>query len=180
MTEVATTNPAPRHTVPGSPAAYAAGQGIRDGTWLTVIRRYLLVLVLGNLVWEFAQMPLYTLWLAGTPGEIAFAALHCTGGDLLIGLSALVAGLLVAGTGRWPAEDYGRVALVAIVIGIGYTVFSEWLNIEIRESWAYRDLMPVVPVIDAGLSPIAQWIVVPTTAFWWARPTAAGTREQSN
>ena len=48
-------------------------------------------------------------------------------------------------------------------------MFSEWLNTEIRGSWAYSELMPVVPVLDAGLSPLAQWIVIPIAAFWWAR-----------
>lgn len=28
--------------------------------------------------------------------------------------------------------------------------------------------MPLIPRIDAGLSPILQWIVVPLAAFWWA------------
>ena len=29
-------------------------------------------------------MPLYTLWSTDTVGEIVFAAVHCTGGDILI------------------------------------------------------------------------------------------------
>ena len=29
--------------------------------------------------------------------------------------------------------------------------------------------MPVVPVIEAGLSPLAQWFAIPIAAFWWAR-----------
>jgi len=68
--------------------------------WLTVLRRYLVAMALGNLAWEFAHMPLYTLWETGTAGEIVFAAIHCTGGDVLIALSAVVAALLVLGTGR--------------------------------------------------------------------------------
>jgi hypothetical protein len=135
-----------------------------DG-WLTVLRRYIAVMALGNLIWEFAHMPLYTLWEAGTAGEIVFAAVHCTGGDILIALSALTAALFLFGTNQWPRRGYWRVALPAIAIGLGYTVFSEWLNIEVREAWAYRELMPVIPVIDAGLSPIAQWIVFPAFAF---------------
>ena len=53
--------------------------------WLPALRRYLAVMVLGNLAWEIAQLPLYTIWRTGTFGEKAFAVLHCTGGDLLIG-----------------------------------------------------------------------------------------------
>ena len=49
-----------------------------------------------------------------------------------------------------------------------YTIFSEWLNTEIRGSWAYSELMPTLPLIDAGLAPFSQWIVIPLAALWWA------------
>lgn len=138
-------------------------------SWLTALRRYAGAMALGNLAWEIAHMPLYTLWESGTPGEIAFAALHCTGGDVLIAVSALVASLIVFGADGWPGRGYLRVALPAVAAGLAYTIFSEWLNIEVRQAWAYRDLMPVVPVLDVGLSPLAQWIVLPGLAFWWAQ-----------
>ena len=144
---------------------FAVGLG-----WLNVLRRYLVAMALGNLIWEFAHMPLYTLWETGSPGEIAFAAIHCTGGDILIAMSALLAALFLLGSSQWPTTGYRRVGLATILIGLGYTVLSEWLNIEVREAWSYRDLMPVIPVIDAGLSPIAQWIVLPIIAFRWAAP----------
>ena len=138
-----------------------------QGAWLSFLRRYIALMALGNLVWEFAHMPLYTLWETGTPREIVLAALHCTGGDMLIALAALVAALFLFGNGFWPAQSYDRVAAAAIAIGLAYTLFSEWLNIEIRATWAYSDLMPVIPFLDAGLSPVAQWIVLPGLAFWW-------------
>jgi hypothetical protein len=47
-------------------------------------------------------------------------------------------------------------------------VFSEWLNTEIRGSWAYTLAMPTLPVVGTGLAPLAQWIVIPLGAFWWA------------
>jgi hypothetical protein len=69
--------------------------------------------------------------------------------------------ILIGGTGTGKTLATG--------FGLGYTIFSEWLNIVVRKSWAYSDLMPVIPVIDAGLSPVAQWIVLPLAGFWWAR-----------
>lgn len=138
--------------------------------WLNALRRYLIAMAVGNLIWEFAHMPLYTLWETGTPREIAFAALHCTGGDVLIAASALLAALIVFGSSQWPEANYRLVGLATVLTGLGYTVVSEWLNIEVREAWAYSDLMPVIPVIGAGLSPIAQWIVLPIFALRWAVP----------
>jgi hypothetical protein len=139
------------------------------GAWLRVLRRYLLFMALANVVWELAQLPLYTLWWEGSVGEIAFAVVHCTGGDLLIATSSLVLALLLFADGEWPEEGYSQVMATAIVCGVGYTIFSEWLNTTIRGSWAYTGQMPVVPILGIGLSPLAQWIVIPLAASWWAR-----------
>ena len=146
-----------------------------DGISLTALRRYFSVIIPANLIWEFAHMPLYTIWNEGTWGEIVFAAVHCTGGDILIAMSALMLALMLSGRG-WPlvASTRRSVTVLTVVFGLGYTLFSEWLNIVIRAAWAYSDLMPIIPVIDAGLSPVLQWIVIPLVAFWWAaRPFSA-------
>lgn len=141
------------------------------GPWLRALRRYVVVAAAGHLVWEFAQMPLYTLWTTGTPRAIVAAALHCTGGDLLIAVSSLVAALLLVGENGWPALRFRSVAALTIANGIAYTVFSEWLNVTVRASWAYSDRMPTLTVGDfeLGISPLLQWIVIPVLALRVAR-----------
>ena len=148
----------------------SSAKTVHDGAWLRTLRRYIAFIVPAHLLWEFTQLPLYTIWREGTPGEILFAAVHCTGGDALIAITALVTALLVAGTG-WPIarDSFRHVAVGAIVIGVGYTIFSEWLNTTVRGTWTYSDLMPVIPLIGVGLSPFLQWILLPLAAFWWAR-----------
>jgi hypothetical protein len=47
--------------------------------WLRAIRVYLTVITVANLVWEALQLPLYGIWSKGTPRELVFAALHCSG-----------------------------------------------------------------------------------------------------
>jgi hypothetical protein len=137
--------------------------------WLGVLRRYLLFVTGANFLWEAAQLPLYTIWREGSLREKAVAVAHCTGGDVLIAVASLVLALVIAGSG-WPgtAAARYRVGAMALVIGVGYTVFSEWLNVVVRASWAYSDLMPVVPLLGLGLSPLAQWIVIPLAGFWWS------------
>lgn len=151
--------------------AMAAAPPAND--WLRALRRYMACTALANLAWEFAHMPLYTLWETGTASEIVFAALHCTGGDILIALASVMLALVLAGQASWPRSGNRQIVAVTVILGLSYTLFSEWLNIEIRQSWAYRDVMPVIPLVDAGLAPVLQWIVVPLAAFWWAlRPRA--------
>ena len=139
--------------------------------WLRAFRVYLGAIAIGNLVWETLQLPLYTIWTIGTAGEQAFAVVHCTGGDLLIALTSLVVALLLVGTREWPRRGFERVALLAIAIGIAYAGFSEWLNVSVRRSWAYSDWMPVLPLgsVRIGLSPLAQWIIIPAAGFWAVR-----------
>lgn len=139
-----------------------------QSSWLGVFRRYLLFMALGNLAWEIAHMPLYTLWDTGSTGEIVFAALHCTGGDILIAMTTLLTALFLFGTSEWPEYGYRRVAFATVVFGLGYAAFSEWLNVDVWQTWAYRESMPIIPLIGVGLSPTAQWIFLPSLAFWWA------------
>ena len=146
-------------------------------SWLAILRRYIPFIAAGNLAWEAAQLPLYTLWREGTIGEQAFAVIHCTGGDVLIATTTLLLALTTAADGRWPDHPsvYRRVAGLTVGLGVLYTIFSEWLNLVIRQSWAYSDLMPVVPVIGTGLAPLLQWIAVPLAGFWFARRTLPAT-----
>ena len=74
----------------------------------TLARAGIIFLAL-NLAWEIAQLPLYTIWWTDPGSRIAFAAAHCTVGDLMIGAASLALALLLAGRG-WPE---GRAACVS-------------------------------------------------------------------
>ena len=115
-----------------------------------------------HFAWETLQLPLYTIWNTATVGDGAFAVLHCTAGDVAIaGLSLLVA-LVIVGNPAWPTERFIPVMATTVVIGIGYTIYSEWLNTVVRKTWEYSELMPTVPLLGTGLSPVLQLVIVPT------------------
>lgn len=120
-----------------------------------------------NLLWEAAQLPLYTVWAAAPREYLALAVLHCTAGDLAIALSSLVLAALPFAQKERPTIRSALVMAATVVLGIGYTIFSEWLNVHVRKTWAYSDLMPVLPGLDIGLSPLLQWLVVPILSFAW-------------
>lgn len=92
--------------------------------WRGALGTYLAVIAAGNLTWEALQTPLYTIWRNGSRAEIAFAVLHCTAGDIVIALTALVLALLLVGERAWPVRDFGRVLGFTLLFGLGYTVFS--------------------------------------------------------
>lgn len=138
-------------------------------SWLCTLRIYMAVLVPAMLIWEAVQLPLYTLWRDGAPGEIAFAVVHCTLGDGLIGIAALAWALLVIGKETWPIEGSTRVLLATVLIAVAYTIYSEWLNVEVRSTWAYTEAMPRLPWLGTGITPLLQWVFVPSIALFAAR-----------
>lgn len=135
--------------------------------WWRGIVSYLVFVGVANLAWETTQLPLYTIGQEGVLGEQAFAVLHCTGGDVLIATVTLLAAIVLAGRREWPwsAAAFWRVAGLTLGQGVAYTIFSEWFNVGIRASWAYSDLMPIVPPFGTGASPLLQWIVIPVAGF---------------
>ena len=150
------------------------GVATRPVDWIAALRAYLLATAFLDLAWEAAQLPLYTIWTDGTVREKAFAVLHCTMGDVLIALAALAAALVVAGDHAWPARRWTPVAALTLAIGVGYAVYSERLNVEVQKSWTYSDLMPRLPLLGTGLSPVLQWLAVPAAALAWGRAHALG------
>ena len=139
-----------------------------QANWLPALRRYLGVSIVANLAWESLQLPFYTLWTTGTRKEQVFAVLHCTIGDAMIAGFSLLAALALFAHGKWPSAGVARVYVGSLAFGVVYTIFSEWLNTSVRGSWAYSDLMPVVPVFGTGLAPLMQWLLIPTLAHWIA------------
>jgi hypothetical protein len=137
----------------------------QSGRWLQAARLYLFVIVIGNMLWEAAQFPLYTIWYDGTRSHMILALVHGTLGDLFISAAALMTSLAIFGHPRWPACAFWRVGTPTVVIGLAYTVYSEWVNVVVRHTWAYTELMPTLPPLGTGLSPLLEWAVVPLLAL---------------
>jgi len=133
--------------------------------------RYLPWLTALNLGWEIVQLPLYTIWHHPSVGYVAYAVLHCTAGDVLIGLAALVVALVATRAGTIEQWNYAAVACVLIGVSVSYTAYSEWMNTVLRASWTYSALMPTIRIagVELGLSPLLQWVVVPPVALWLTR-----------
>lgn len=138
-------------------------------SWAFILGRYLPRLTLFSLAWEILQLPFYTLASEPRPAWIAYAIAHCTVGDALIGTLALIAVLTIChATERfyWPRK---KIILCTILISVAYTILSERYNL-VHGGWAYSSLMPIVPGLKVGMSPLLQWLIVPVIAWWSAKP----------
>ena len=141
--------------------------------WLATIRAYLVAMVVSNLAWELAQLPLYTIWRDKPITGNLLAALHCTLGDVALAGAILTAALAVAGRPDWPRSGFGVASAMATAFGVAATIHLEWLNTRVWRSWSYSGLMPVIPWLDVGLSPLLQWIILPPLALVLARRAGA-------
>lgn len=133
--------------------------------WHSAMRSYVPAVAGLNLLWEIVQLPLYTVWQSGSTQDIIVAVLHCTAGDVIIAISALVLSLMLLGNSDWPKQRHLPVSVLAVLVGLIYTIYSERVNLASGE-WAYSDLMPIIPWLDVGLTPILQWVVIPGFCFW--------------
>ena len=135
--------------------------------------RYLIVAAIGHLVWEAAQLPLYTIWWTGTARENFIAVVHCTGGDVLITTATLLTAGILARLRGW--HPFGsRMVLTAIGLGVTYTIMSEWLNVAVWHSWSYSSSMPVLPWLGTGLSPFSNGWSSPR----WRSRSAVGLQDR--
>ena len=130
----------------------------------------ILLLVLGlplHLLWEIAQFPLYTVWHEGAWSYILYGLAHCTLGDLLILLAAYEIVAVLAGSRYWAYRSKAVYVLFFTLLGLAYTVWSETVNVRIKGTWGYTDLMPLVPGIEVGGMPFLQWLLIPPLLVWF-------------
>lgn len=138
---------------------------MKEMRWHSAIRSYVFYTVGLNLLWEIIQLPFYTIWHTSSKQDVAFAVLHCTAGDGIIAITTLVLGIAVFGAPDWPKKQNLFVNCFVVITGLVYTIYSEQTNLA-KGAWAYSDLMPIIPLLDVGLAPVLQWILIPSVILW--------------
>lgn len=122
-----------------------------------------------ELLWEVAQYPLYTVWQKGDWSYILYGLVHCTLGDLLILLVIYWGVALLSQDRHWYRSDFLVNGVLFTLLGLGYTIYSELVNVNIKGNWAYSELMPIIPVINIGGTPFLQWVLIPPVILWLMR-----------
>lgn len=140
---------------------------------MTNLRRFEIPLVLWgfalNLVWEFAQSPLYADHVEGWR-YLVWTRFHCTLGDVLILLGAFWATAAAYRSWSWPVTRGNAATVMFLVAGLLYTSWSEWFNTSVRGAWSYAPAMPTV--LGVGLAPLLQWLVLPPLLILILRASA--------
>ena len=121
-----------------------------------------------NFFWEVVQTYFYTM-KHSTFKTMLYGWLHCTFGDVILTLGSFWFVSMISRDRRWFLK-MSRLSFTGfILVGLVYTVFSEWTNVHILKSWGYGELMPIIPVMKVGLAPFLQWIVIPSVVILLVR-----------
>jgi hypothetical protein len=122
-----------------------------------------------NFVWEFAQVPLYAGMATAEHWPAIVVCGSATVGDVVIALVGFWSVAVVTGSRDWIGRPGWRQLAGFVVTGVLVTSVIEVLATRVIHRWAYAPAMPVVPVIDVGIVPLLQWIVVPPLIVWFVR-----------
>lgn len=138
--------------------------------------RYFVALLLASFVlnwlWEMAQMPAY-VEMAGQKWSDTFSTCTtATVGDVAITLAIYGIGTLASSQVRWGMTGKWNVYVTGAVLGGIAAVVIEWQALA-SGRWTYAASMPIVPVLQVGLWPLLQLVILVPAAFsiayWWQR-----------
>ena len=124
-----------------------------------------------NFPWEILQGPLFNGMATAPHWDIVKGCTWATFGDAFIMLVAYWSVAARAGSRRWILSPTSSQLLLFVAVGAMITVVIESLAIRglWLGSWDYSPLMPVIPGIGVGLSPLLQWLLLPPLAAWFVR-----------
>jgi len=121
-----------------------------------------------HLLWENAQAPLYEEFTDDVPGHL-WACFYATAtGDMAFSVTLFFVLAVVHRDIWWAARrmNYRHPAtwILPPLIGVLLVVAFELWAIYVVHRWTYG-LMPIVPIVRVGLTPVLQMIVVPTVTL---------------
>jgi hypothetical protein len=113
-----------------------------------------------NATWEWIQSPFF-IDITSDLNTIIWYRIHCTLGDSLILITGYILTSFYYWNFNWVHHSNVKHHVVFVVMGVIYTLFSEYLNVYVNNSWSYSDYMPLLPFVNIGLVPLFQWIILP-------------------
>ena len=115
-----------------------------------------------NLAWELIQIPLYKNSVYDID-HIAFCALASLA-DVLMVLLLYFGFSVIFKDPFWMQDLKLKRLLLLVVIGGAGAVLFEMRHLS-SGSWGYNDSMPLIPVVNVGISPVLQFMILPLLIF---------------
>ena len=124
-----------------------------------------------NLPGEIWQAPLFEGMAVAPHWDAVKVCSRAAVGDAVIALVAYAAVALVLRNRAWVVSPSTPGVLGFMACGLTITAVIERLAVDgaWMQGWSYSPLMPVVPGIGVGLSPLVQWFVLPPAVIGLVR-----------
>ncbi len=116
-----------------------------------------------HLLWENLQAPLYVGFTSFR--DHFWICFRATWGDLLFMLTIYMALAIMHRDPFWIADQssYTHPAtwIIALLIGVLLAVNFELWTINVDHRWQYTEAMPLIPILQVGLTPVLQMLIIP-------------------
>lgn len=119
-----------------------------------------------HFAWEMLQAPTYAGMAEMPHWDGVILCLDATLGDVGFTLTAFWLASAAARSRTWFTAWRPLPALIYMATGLLLTAGFEYYYTEVSLRWTYSDLMPLVPPLGTGLSPVMQWLLIPPVALW--------------
>lgn len=117
-----------------------------------------------NFFWEVAQTPLYAPHFDGVWGLI-LVHLKASGGDVLMVGIILILNAVIFRKWSWFCGFNKNKIILTVFWGFILAAGVEFYALSTNR-WGYNDLMPIIPILNVGLTPTLQMMILPTLGFW--------------
>ena len=115
-----------------------------------------------NLAWEFLHAPLFRFEQQSSWSSLLGCLLFCSGIDALMMLAAYWTVALIRRDRYWFVRKSKADLVLMGSTALSIAFISEFTAIHYRDLWSYSPWMPVIPVLEVGVSPMLQWIFLPS------------------
>jgi len=132
-----------------------------------LFRNFILsIILLGfllNFIWEILHSPLYQGYVNNA--QHIFISVLASVADVIMLLLLYFVFVYVFKNPYWVHKlSIQRIFLLILVGGTGATL-SEFLHVSAGD-WVYAVKMPLIPFVNAGLSPVLQFAILPISVYW--------------
>ena len=130
-------------------------------------KQFILILIvfafLLNFAWETIQMPLFKAMKNDIQSTV-FCAL-ATVADVIMVLLLYFGFAVMHKDPIWIQDLKGQRILALILFGGVGAIFAELRHLK-AGTWSYSQSMPIMPFVKVGLSPVLQFMVLPTLIYY--------------
>ena len=123
----------------------------------------LLLAFIVNFAWEILQVPLYKN-ATYTIHHIAFCALASVA-DAIMVLLIYFCFVLIYKKPLWVEELTSPRIFILMLVGAVGAIVAEMRHLS-AGNWAYDESMPLLPVVNVGLSPVLQFMLLPVLIYY--------------